>query len=82
MSEEIVVQVFEVTDPIDVRRAKYAQYGGAVKAIRLGSQTVTGIIRSVVAVPASKPERWIVTFYPKAVRQPIVAPEAAKTRHR
>jgi hypothetical protein len=76
------VPVVEVTNPIEARRAKYSQYGGLQKTIVLNGELVSGIVKSVVAVPSASPARWIVTFFSNPARQTFEAPIARAARLR
>jgi hypothetical protein len=79
---EIAVPVIEVTNLLEARRAKYSQYANTGKAISLNGQMVSGLVRSVVAVPAASPTKWVVTFYQNPVRQVVAAPKVKAARRR
>jgi hypothetical protein len=55
------MRTIETTNPIEARRARYAQYRGQKVKLTLTGLTVTGLVRSVMKVPSSSPVRWIVT---------------------
>jgi hypothetical protein len=78
---EVAMQVIEVTDPSDARRAKYSQYAGSPRAISLNGQMVSGIVRSVAEVQSASPVRWVVTVLPMPIRQ-MRTPEAKVARRR
>jgi hypothetical protein len=56
------MQTIETTNPIEARRARYAQYRGQKAKLTLMGSTVTGLVRSVMEVPSSSSARWIVTL--------------------
>jgi hypothetical protein len=51
---------FEVTDSVEARRAKTAQYNGVVKTLQLGGQTVAGVVTSVLEDRSQSLPRWLV----------------------
>jgi hypothetical protein len=55
------MQTIETTNPIEARRARYAQYRGQKATLTLMGLTVTGVVRSVMEVASSSPMSWIVT---------------------
>jgi hypothetical protein len=55
----------ETTDPIEARRARYAQYRGYKATLTLMGLTVTGIVRSVNEDWSSPLKRWTVTVFAK-----------------
>jgi hypothetical protein len=59
------MQTIETTNPIEARRARYAQYRGQKAKLTLMGSPVTGMVRSVMEVPSSSPVRWIVTVVEK-----------------
>ncbi|SHG81157.1 hypothetical protein SAMN05443248_2738 [Bradyrhizobium erythrophlei] len=59
------MQAIEITDPIEARRCRYAQYRGQKATVMLKGLPVTGMVRSVMEVKSSKPTRWTVTVVPK-----------------
>jgi hypothetical protein len=59
------MQTIEITDPIEARRGRYAQYRGAKATVILNGLPVTGMVRSVMEVKSSNPTQWIVTVVPK-----------------
>jgi hypothetical protein len=59
------MQNIEITDPIEARRVRYAQYRGEKATVMLNGLRVTGMVRSVVEVKSSNPTRWIVSVVPK-----------------
>ncbi|SNT52511.1 hypothetical protein SAMN05216374_4545 [Tardiphaga sp. OK246] len=52
------MQVIEITDLVEARRARLAQYHGLPRALQLNGQTVTGSVRSVVMDASA--EKWTV----------------------
>jgi hypothetical protein len=59
------MQAIETTDPLEARRARYAQYRGVKARLTLMGSTVTGLVRSVQEVRSGTPTRWIVTVVAK-----------------
>jgi hypothetical protein len=59
------MQTIEITDPIEARRCRYAQYRGQKATVVLKGLPVTGMVRSVMEVKSSNPTRWIVSVVPK-----------------
>jgi hypothetical protein len=59
------MQNIEITDPIEARRCRYAQYRGEKATLMLNGLPVTGMVRSVMEVVSSNPTRWIVSVVPK-----------------
>jgi hypothetical protein len=59
------MQAIEITDPIEARRCRYAQYRGQKATVMLKGLPVTGMVRSVMEVKSSNPTRWTVTVVPK-----------------
>jgi hypothetical protein len=55
------MQTIETTDPIEARRARYAQYRGQKATLTLMGATVTGLVRSVNEDGSGLLRRWIVT---------------------
>jgi hypothetical protein len=55
------MQTIETTDPIEARRARFAQYRGQKTTLTLMGSTVTGLVRSVSEDKSSTPKRWIIT---------------------
>lgn len=60
----IAVEII-VTNPIEARRARIAQFQVRVATFELAGQTVCGIVQSVVLDPAGTNPRWIVRLLPK-----------------
>jgi hypothetical protein len=60
-----VMQIIEITDPLDARRCRYAQYRGEKVRMILHGVPVTGTIRSIKEDQSSSPTRWTVTVVPK-----------------
>jgi hypothetical protein len=55
------MHTIETINPIEARRARYAQYRGQKARLTLMGSTVTGLVRSVMEDRSSRPTRWIVT---------------------
>ena len=61
------MQPIDITDPIEARRCRFAQYKGQKTTVMLNGMPVTGMVRSVMEVKSSNPIRWTVTVVPKLV---------------
>jgi hypothetical protein len=59
------MQPIDITDPIEARRCRFAQYRGLKATVMLNGMPVTGMVRSVMEVKSSNPMRWTVTVIPK-----------------
>jgi hypothetical protein len=59
------MQSIEITDPIEARRSRFAQYRGMKATVMLNGLPVTGMVRSV---QEHHPMRWTVTVIPKEGR--------------
>jgi hypothetical protein len=59
------MQAIDITDPIEARRCRFAQYRGLKATVMLNGLPVTGTVRSVMEVKSSNPMRWTVTVIPK-----------------
>jgi hypothetical protein len=55
------MQTIETTNPIEARRARYAQYKGQKATLTLMGSIVTGMVRSVSEHGSGTFKRWIVT---------------------
>jgi hypothetical protein len=55
------MQTIEITDPLEARRCRYAQYRGEKVRMILNGVPVIGMIRSVMEDKSSTPTRWTVT---------------------
>lgn len=55
----------DITNPIEVRRCRYAQYRGEKATVMLNGLPVTGMIRSVKEDKSSPITRWTITMVPK-----------------
>jgi hypothetical protein len=55
------MQTIETTDPIEARRARFAQYRGQKATLTLMGSTITGLVQSVNEDGSSALKRWIVT---------------------
>jgi hypothetical protein len=58
------MQNIEITDPIEARRCRYAQYRGEKARVMLNGLPVTGMARSVKEDKSTTPTRWTVTVVP------------------
>jgi hypothetical protein len=63
------MQTIEITDPVQARRCRYAQYRGEKTTLILNGLPVTGMVRSVREDKSSTPKRWIVSV----VARPSIA---------
>jgi hypothetical protein len=59
------MQTIEITNPIEARRYRYAQYRGEKARLMLNGLPVTAMVRSVKEDKSSIPTRWIVSVVPK-----------------
>jgi hypothetical protein len=59
------MQTIEITDPIEARRCRYAQYRSEKARLMLNGMPVTGMVRSVMEVKSSNHTRWIVSVVSK-----------------
>jgi hypothetical protein len=59
------VQIIIVTDPIEGRRARLAQFQVRISTMELAGQTVCGIVESVTAITTNGQRKWIVRLLPK-----------------
>jgi len=59
------MQTIEITDPLEARRCRHAQYRGEKATLILNGLPVTGMVRSVQEDKSSTPTRWTVTVVPK-----------------
>ena len=59
------MQTIEITDPVEARRCRRAQYRGEKATVILNGLPVSGLVRSVMEVKSSNPMRWIVSVVPK-----------------
>ena len=54
------MQTIEITNPLEARRCRYAQYRGQKVRLILNGVPVTGMIRAVKEDKSSTPMRWMV----------------------
>lgn len=54
------MQVIEITDLVEARRARLAQYHGLPRALQLNGETFTGSVKSVVMDASAA--KWTVRF--------------------
>jgi hypothetical protein len=59
------MHTIEITNAIEARPFRYAQYRGEKARLMLNGLPVTGMVRSVMEVKSSNPTRWIVSVIPK-----------------
>jgi len=59
------MQIIEITDPVEARRCRYAQYRGERATVMLRGLPVTGMVRAVKEDRSSTPMRWLVSVVPK-----------------
>jgi len=59
------MQTIEITDAVEARRCRYAQYRGEKATLISNGMPVTGMVRSVKEDKCSVPTRWIVLVVPK-----------------
>ncbi len=55
---------YETADQKEVRRFRIAQFNGRAATVRSGTNTVTGMVRSVQENASSVPTRWVITLIP------------------
>jgi hypothetical protein len=56
----------EITNPVEVRRCRYALYRGEIGRLILNGVAVTGMVHAVQEDKSSAPMRWIVTMIRKS----------------
>jgi hypothetical protein len=56
------MQIVEITDPIQTRRCRYAQYRSEKATLKFSGLSVTGMVRSVLEDKSTTPTRWIVSI--------------------
>lgn len=72
------MQPFEITDPIEARRSRFAQFRGQKATVMLNGLPVTGMVRSV---REHHPMRWTVTVVPKqGMASPLVGCRSGQQR--
>jgi hypothetical protein len=59
------MQTIETTNPIEARRARYAQYRGQKATLALMGSTVTGVVCSVKEDRSGTLKRWAITVVAK-----------------
>jgi hypothetical protein len=75
------MQSIEITDPIEARRSRFAQFRGLKATVMLNGLPVTGMVRSVKEHQSSNPMRWTVTVVPKqGMASPLVSCRSSKQR--
>lgn len=68
---EVIVYVIEVTDLIEARRAKFAQYSGVDKTLMLAGQMIVGVVKAVSEVRSGASLKWIVSIALTPERKPF-----------
>jgi hypothetical protein len=72
------MQSIEITDPIEARRSRFAQFRGLKATVMLNGLPVTGMVRSV---KKHHPMRWTVTVVHKeGMASPPVGYRSGKQR--
>ena len=69
------MQTIEITDPLEARRCRFAQYRGEKATVMLNGLPITGMVRSVKEDKSSSTTRWTIIVVP---RQDIAAKLLAK----
>jgi hypothetical protein len=59
----------EITNPIEARRCRYAQYRGQKARLMLNGSPVTGMVCAVKEDRSSTPTRWTVTVADDALEK-------------
>jgi len=59
------MQTIEITDPLEARRCRYAQYRGERVRLILNGFPVTGMVRSVKEDKSGALTRWTITVVSK-----------------
>jgi hypothetical protein len=59
------MQIIEVTDPIEARRARIAQFQVRPFAMELAGQRVFGVVKAVLKIATGADQRWIVQLEAK-----------------
>ena len=55
------MQTIEITNPLEARRCRFAQYRGEKVTVMLNGLAVTGMVRSVMEDKSSPTTRWTIT---------------------
>ncbi|WP_024515159.1 hypothetical protein [Bradyrhizobium sp. Tv2a-2] len=71
---------FETADEKEVRRFRMAQFNGRTAAIKSGSETIIGHVRSVQEQDAAAPPRWTITIVPGPAKPAARPPRPAAPR--
>ena len=66
---------FEVTDFVEARRARFAQYSGIEKTLRLSGKTIAGVVTSVFEDRSEALPKWIVKVLPAPERKIFKQPK-------
>ena len=61
-----------ITDPIEARRCRIAQYRGRPAEVSLNGSSFFGMVQSVFEDQSSSPPRWIVTMVLRVEKAPLV----------
>jgi hypothetical protein len=62
---------FEVTDLVEARRARIAQYHGVEKSLKLAGLAVSGVVTSVLEDRSQALPKWIVKVRPAPERKVV-----------
>ena len=65
---------FEVTDFVEARRARGAQYSGIEKKLHLAGQPIAGVVVSVFEDRSQTLPKWIVRIRPAPERKIVKKP--------
>jgi hypothetical protein len=65
------VQTVEITNAIEARRCRFAQYRGVPAELSLNGSRFFGAVRSIMEDASASPPRWIVTVVPMAEKPPL-----------
>jgi hypothetical protein len=71
---------FETADEKEVRRFRMAQFNGRTAAVKSGSGTIIGHVRSVQEQDATVPTRWTITIIPSPPKPAAAPPRPAAPR--
>ena len=66
------MQTVEITNPVEARRCRIAQYRRRPAELSLNGSRFFGMVRAVQEDRSRTPPRWIVTIVPTAEKPPLV----------
>jgi len=66
------VQTVEITNAVEARRCRFAQYRGQPAGLSLNGSRFFGMVRSVQEDRSSSPPQWIVTVVPMVEKPALV----------